>query len=113
VDTLEALAENQDLTLETASAINQKNPTLVGAGNEPYVVGATFAMEEGSVSELIQGDLGVYKIKLLKKNTAEPLEDYQQYAKEYLRDASFALLDNIFLALESFADIDDNRSLYY
>ena len=113
IDSLETLAENEDLTLETASAINQKNPTLVGAGNEPYVVGAAFAMEEGAVSELIQGNLGLYKVKLLKKNTAETLDDYQQYSKEYLRDASFALLENVFLALESYADIDDNRSLYY
>jgi len=113
IDSLETLAENEELTLETASAINQKNPTLVGAGNEPYVVGAAFAMEEGTVSELIQGELGLYKVKLLKKNTAETLEDYQQYSKEYLRDASFALLENVFLALESYADIEDNRSLYY
>ncbi len=113
IDSLETLAENEDLTLETASAINQKNPTLVGAGNEPYVVGAAFAMEEGAVSELIQGDLGLYKVKLLKKNTAETLDDYQQYSKEYLRDASFTLPENVFLALESYADIDDNRSLYY
>ena len=113
IDSLETLAENEDLTLETASAINQKNPTLVGAGNEPYVVGAAFAMEEGAVSELIQGELGLYKVKLLKKNIAETLDDYQQYSKEYLRDASFTLLENVFLALESYADIDDNRSLYY
>ena len=113
IDSLETIAENEDLTLETASAINQKNPTLVGAGNEPYVVGAAFAMEEGAVSELIQGELGLYKVKLLKKNTAETLDDYQQYSKEYLRDASFTLLENVFLALESYADIDDNRSLYY
>ena len=113
IDSLETLAENEDLTLETASAINQKNPTLVGAGNEPYVVGAAFVMEEGAVSELIQGELGLYKVKLLKKNIAETLDDYQQYSKEYLRDASFTLLENVFLALESYADIDDNRSLYY
>ncbi len=113
IDSLETLAENEDLTLETASAINQKNPTLVGAGNEPYVVGAAFAMEEGAVSELIQGELGLYKVKLLKKNTEETLDDYQQYSKEYLRDASFTLPENVFLALESYADIDDNRSLYY
>jgi peptidyl-prolyl cis-trans isomerase D len=113
IDSLETLAENEDLTLETASAINQKNPTLVGAGNEPYVVGAAFTMEEGAVSELIQGELGLYKVKLLKKNTAETLDNYQQYSKEYLRDASFTLLENVFLALESYADIDDNRSLYY
>ena len=113
INSLETLAENEELTLETASAINQKNPTLVGAGNEPYLVGAAFAMEEGTVSELIQGELGLYMVKLLKKNTAETQEDYQQYSKEYIRDASFALLENVFLALESYSDIEDNRSLYY
>jgi len=112
-ETLETLAENEAFTLETASAINQKNPTLVGAGNEPYVVGAAFTMEEGAVSGLIQGERGMYKIKMLKKNEAEPLEDYLQYSREYLRDASFRLLENIFVALESNAAIEDNRALYY
>lgn len=112
-ETLETLAENEAFTLETASAINQKNPTLVGAGNEPYVVGAAFTMEEGAVSGLIQGERGMYKIKVLKKNEAEPLEDYLQYSREYLLDASFRLLENIFVALESNAAIEDNRALYY
>ena len=107
------MSEDENLTIETASAVNQKNPTLVGAGNEPYVVGAAFAMEEGSVSSFIQGDRGVYMIKLLQKNEAEPLEDYNEFNKEYLREASFSLLESVFLALESSADIDDNRALYY
>jgi len=113
INSLEALAEDEDLTIETASAINQKNPTLVGAGNEPYVVGAAFVMEEGTLSGLIQGERGIYKVKLLKKNEAEPLEDYNKFSKEYLRQASFTLLENVFLALESNANIEDNRALYY
>ena len=113
INALEALAEDEDLTIETASAINQKNPTLVGAGNEPYVVGAAFVLEEGTLSGLIQGERGIYKVKLLKKNEAEPLEDYNEFSKEYLRQASFTLLENVFLALESNANIEDNRALYY
>lgn len=113
INALEALAEDEDLTIETASAINQKNPTLVGAGNEPYVVGAAFVMEKGTLSGLIQGERGIYKVKLLKKNEAEPLEDYNEFSKEYLRQASFTLLENVFLALESNANIEDNRALYY
>ena len=113
MSTLEALAEDDNATIETASAVNQKNPTLVGAGNEPYIVGAAFAMDEGALSNLIQGERGVYKIKLLKKNEAEPIDDYEQYSQEYLRKASFTLLENVFLALESNAKIDDNRAIYY
>jgi peptidyl-prolyl cis-trans isomerase D len=113
LQTLENLAESENFTIETASAINQKNPTLVGAGDEPYVVGAAFAMQEGEVSELIKGERGIYKVKLLKKNLAEPLLDYEQYAKDYTRNAAYNLLENVFLALESSSKIDDNRALYY
>jgi hypothetical protein len=107
------LAEDENLTIETASAINQKNPTLVGAGNEPYVVGAAFALSEGSESELIQGVKGIYKIKLLSKNEAEPLEDYTEYTNDLLQKASYTLLESVFSALESSSEIDDNRALYY
>src|SRR6056300_239543 len=111
--TLEALAEDENLTIETASAVNQKNPTIVGAGNEPNVVGTAFAMNEGELSDLVQGDKGVYKIFLSQKNSAEDLEDYSAYAKEIQRNASFALIENVFAALESVAEIEDNRALYY
>ena len=113
ITTLEALTEDKTLNIEIASAINQKNPTLVGSGNEPYVVGAAFAMDEGDISEFIEGERGIYKLKLLKKNKAEKLEDYDEFTKEFLQKASFSLLENIFLALESNANIDDNRAVYY
>ena len=111
--TLEALAEDESLSIEKASAVNQKNPTLVGAGNEPYVVGAAFAMGEGNISGFIQGEQGMYKLKLLKVNEAETLKNYDEFTKEYLQKASFSLLENVFQALESSADIDDNRAIYY
>ena len=111
--TLEALAEHESLSIETASAVNQKNPTLVGAGNEPYVVGAAFAMGEGNISGLIQGERGIYKLKLLMVNEAETLKNYNEFTKEYLQKATFSLLENVFQALESSADIDDNRAIYY
>ena len=112
-NTLEALAEEDALTIETASAINQKNPTLVGAGNEPYVVGVAFAINSGDHSALIQGEKGVYKILLSQKNIVADLEDYAAYAEEARQDASFTMMENVFAALESVSEIDDNRALYY
>jgi peptidyl-prolyl cis-trans isomerase D len=111
--TLEALSEEENLTIETASAVNQKNPTIVGAGNEPNVVGTAFAMNKGELSDLVQGDKGVYKILLNQKNIVEDLEDYSAYSKEIQRNASFSLIENVFVALESVAEIEDNRALYY
>lgn len=111
--TLEALAADENLTIETASAVNQKNPSLPGAGNEPYVVGVSFAMNAGQISDLIQGEKGVYKIQLKQKNTVADLEDYSAYAEKIRQEASFAMTESVFEALESVAKIEDNRALYY
>ena len=73
-------------------------------------MGAAFAMGEGNISGFIQGEQGVYKLKLLKVNEAETLGDYDEFTKEYLKKASSSLLENVFQALESSADIDDNRA---
>ena len=56
---------------------------------------------------------GIYKIKLLSKNEAEPLEDYTEYTNDLLQKASYTLLESVFSALESSSEIDDNRALYY
>ncbi|MDA8612197.1 peptidylprolyl isomerase, partial [Flavobacteriaceae bacterium] len=110
---LEALTADESLTIETASAINQRNPSIVGAGNEPYVVGVAFAMEEGATSNLIEGEEGVYKVLLVKKNIAQDLDNYKEYTEQMMISLSSRILENVFQALESVATIDDNRALYY
>ena len=111
--TLDALVADDTFTIENASAINQKNPTLVGAGNEPYVVGAAFALEEGQISDFIKGENGVFKVILLKKNIVDDLEDYTPFINKMMRNVSSRLTESVFKALESVATIDDNRALYY
>ena len=111
--TLDALVADDTFTIENASAINQKNPTLVGAGNEPYVVGAAFALEEGQISDFIKGENGVFKVILLKKNIVDDLEDYTPFINKMMLNVSSRLTESVFKALESVAKIDDNRALYY
>ena len=110
---LEALSEGEDLKIEIASALNQKNPTLPSAGNEPTIVGTAFALEEGETSNLIIGDKGIYKILLNKKIIVDDLEDYSEYSKQIQKKNSLNLMESVFAALESVADIEDNRALYY
>ena len=63
---LEALIENNEFLIETATAVNQQNPTIAGYGNEPYVIGAAFSLNENQTSNLLEGN-SVYKIFLLKR----------------------------------------------
>ena len=47
---LQEIASNQGVSVQTADAVNLSNPTLAGAGEEPEVVGAVFSMETGKLS---------------------------------------------------------------
>ena len=113
IQSLDSFSKEDKVIIETASAINQKNPTIPGTGNEPFVVGAAFALNEGKTSSLIAGEKGVYMVVLLKKNIVPDLDDYSNYSKLILKNSSQNLAENIFNALKSVANIEDNRAMYY
>ena len=112
-DGLADLAAKNGVEVKTALAINQKSGVLVGAGNEPYIIGAAFALEEGQRSVLLEGNNGVYQVELVAKKTAQKLEDYSSYAQLLQTQERNALAERIISALESSATIEDNRALYY
>ena len=111
--TLEDLAASNATEIVNALAVNQKSGTLVGAGYEPYVVGAAFGLQEGEMSKLIEGNRGVYKLQLTSKKVADELEDYSTYAKQLSNQNLERLAPAIIKALESSGEVVDNRSLYY
>ena len=113
VTTLEELAEKTKQSVETASAINQSNATLVGSGEEPYILGAAFSLPLNIPSVLISGKEGVYKIQVTQKNIAQDIGNYDNYAKNLGDEANEQLDEIIFEALKSAASIEDNRALYY
>lgn len=107
------LAAKNGVEVKTALAVNQKSGVLVGAGNEPRIVGAAFALAEGQRSALIEGNNGVYQVELVAKKSAIKLDDYSNYAKQLQTQQRNALAERIISALESSAAIEDNRALYY
>ena len=107
------LAAKNGVEVKTALAVNQKSGVLVGAGNEPYIIGAAFALEEGQRSVLLEGNNGVYQVELVAKKTAQKLEDYSSYAQLLQTQERNGLAERIISALESSATIEDNRALYY
>lgn len=107
------LAAKNGVEVKSALAVNQKSGVLVGAGNEPYIIGAAFALQEGQRSVLLEGNNGVYQVELVAKKTAQKLEDYSSYAQLLQTQERNALAERIISALESSATIEDNRALYY
>lgn len=110
---LEEIAQNQNAEVNTASSVNLSNPTLPGAGNEPKIVGAAFALEEGEVSKPLAGNRGVYVIEVLEKNTAPQLDSYRPYAARETASRRVNVEQEVISALRSSADIEDNRARFY
>ena len=112
-DDLNSIASANGVTVKSASAITMKNSTISGAGIERKVVGTAFGLEKNTVSKPIEGNKGVYVVKVTSKNPGQGLASYQGLAKqqssEQGRKAQTALLN----ALNKNADIEDRRAVLY
>ena len=112
-NTLEEFAAKNKLEIITANAINQKSGTIVGSGEEPFIVGKAFGLDESEISELLIGNSGVFKLKISKKSNAEDLPDYSELASKMETEERKNLSNLIISALENIAEIEDNRSTFY
>ncbi|WP_298346808.1 peptidylprolyl isomerase [uncultured Algibacter sp.] len=108
--TLEDLATAEKTSVRTATGINMKNPTISGAGREPLVVGAAFALSEGETSRLIEGEKGVYLLQVTKITPAVELDNYQAAANRVEQQKAGTVNSKLYNALKEAADIEDNRA---
>lgn len=110
---LEDLASNNNLEIINVSALNQVTPIVAQAGFEPKVIGKAFGLEINSISDLFEGETGVYMIKLNSIKSADELESYtpfeNQLANKFRSNIDFSIVQS----LKKSADISDNRNDYY
>lgn len=105
--------QSEEFEIQKASALNQRNATIVGAGEEPLVVGVAFGLEVDQVSDFIVGNEGVYKIRVLEKSLSEPLDDYRSYVIGLSDKRDPQRIQEVIDAIKETATIEDNRLLYY
>lgn len=111
--TLDALGASQNQAVKTALAINRKAPTISGAGREPAVIGAAFALNEGETSKLVDGENGVYMVEVTKKTPAAELTTYAAAAQRAIQAKLSASTASVYQALKEKANIEDNRAKVY
>ena len=113
IKSIEELSKKSNQEIQTASALNQKNSVLSGSGQEPYIIGASFALKENEESNLLLGNKGLYKIKVTGKETAPDLASYLAYRNSLRTNENIRINSEIFNALKMSSEIEDNRHLYY
>ncbi|MFV8343449.1 peptidylprolyl isomerase [Flavobacterium sp. XS2P39] len=108
---LEAIAKAAGTTVQQAVAVTMENPMLVGAGQEPKVVGNAFALAANKVSAPIEGNTGVYVVKNLSTVKAPALKSHQEYVAK-LKAQSDSDANRVVPALKGNAKIEDNRKQF-
>jgi hypothetical protein len=108
--TVEDVAKEEGVATRSALAINMKNPTVSGAGREPFVVGTAFGLGEGKTSGLIAGETGVFMIRVEKYTPATQLDNYQGFANQVQTAKVNTVNTKLYNALKGAADIEDNRA---
>ena len=111
--TLEEIASSQGVTVKNATALTMANPTIAGAGTEPLVVGTAFGKAAGEQTAPIDGNTGVFIVKVLAVNEAQPLDSYESYVNQLNTAIAPQVAGNVYQALRTKADIEDNRSTFY
>jgi peptidyl-prolyl cis-trans isomerase D len=110
---LEEIATVNNTNVSNASALTVKTPTIPGAGREPLVVGTAFALAQGSTSDLITGETGVFKIEVIKKEEGPKLENYTTFANALMASSGTRVNTSVFNALKKNSEIKDFRATFY
>ena len=78
------------------------------------MVGAAFGVGALNTTELIDGETGVFKVRVLSEQPAVDLENYSSYVNQIKSGLLVnAINTRIFNALKAIADIEDNRADFY
>ena len=107
------VAKNQNTTVKSANAISMATPTIAGAGTEAKIVGVAFGTKVGETSKLIDGENGVYMIRVTAVNNAPELDNYTSFANQLNTQTAPSVKTKVFNALKDAAKIEDNRADFY
>ena len=111
---LEELAQMAEKEVQTAENIRMSSATIPGAGREPKVVGAIFAVDQGTVTSPIEGETAVFVLRVESKEMADTeqlTEAQRSQIRSQLEQQKVSAFNQVFIdELKEDASITDNRS---
>ncbi len=107
------LATDNGVQVSNASALTIKSPVIPGVGKEPLVVGTAFTLNQGQTSELLQGERGIFKIKVNQKENAPDIPNYSPYIATLRNSATNRVNGTVYNTLKDKAEIEDKRATFY
>ena len=114
IDNLESLADENNTEVINVDVLNKNTPLVAQAGFEPKIIGTAFSLDLNESSKLIEGETGVYMIRVDKITKAENLPNsFTPYEKQVSSKLRSNIDFNVVQSLKKSSEIVDNRSDYY
>jgi len=110
---LATIATNYGQVVVSAQSANLSNLSLQGIGYEPELVGSIFALNIGTISNPIEGKNAVYVIEITAKDDEKTSGDFTQQKQEIQKGTTAYSNGAAYKALNTEADVKDNRSDFY
>jgi peptidyl-prolyl cis-trans isomerase D len=108
------IARENNSKVDTNLNLTFSSRNIPGFGSEYQVIGKVFSMNEGDQSEPIQGNGGVFVVKLDRFFEPAQPADYKMYSEQLMGTFRSRMGSNpMFTALQKKTRIEDNRLLYF
>lgn len=106
-------AKALEVEIRSANGVNFAQGALPGGlGREMKVLGTAMALEEGGLSNIIEGNRGVYVLQLTSKGAAGEV-DLATIKREESANMASRVNAGVLQALQKAAGVDDRRAKFY
>ncbi len=110
---MQGIASQYSSKIDTAANVTFSSGFIPGLGNEPKVVAKAFSLAQGETSSPIEGNNGVYVIKVLIKPEEVAATNLPQVRQTIDGNTKSQVANLLSKALQENAKVTDNRSRFY
>ncbi|MFN8165386.1 MAG: SurA N-terminal domain-containing protein [Bacteroidia bacterium] len=110
---VDAIASKLNITPTDADNVNFTGTFIAGMGNEPYIVGAIFALKAGQTSSPIKGENSVVVVNVKSFTEPPATKDFSANQKQLRDQLGARSTYEIPNTLKEQAGIEDNRGKFF
>lgn len=111
--TLESIAAKENQVVKSSGNVMFANAYAENLGYEPKVVGTIFTLKENTLSNPVQGEQGVFVVKLDGITKAQPVADYNSFQQQLLSTLQPRVQYGLSEALKKSVKIEDDRYKFF
>lgn len=110
--TLEAVSKATGSPIKEAKDVAAAGSFIESIGPESKVVGTAFSLKPGVVSETINGNSGVFRIKVKSTTKAAAAKDFKDITTRLNSQSRGSVSGRVYQTLKTDAEITDNRAQF-